>query len=44
MIELISSIGVIGVIMLAVGFVAIFWLAKVIDERSPFDDEGDSDE
>jgi hypothetical protein len=38
MIELFSSIGVIGVVMLIVGFGLIWWLAQIID------DKGDSNE
>jgi hypothetical protein len=44
MIELFSSIGVIGVVMLIVGFGLIWWLAQIIDDKNLFDDEGDSNE
>jgi hypothetical protein len=43
MIELLTSIGLGGILILAVGFVGIFWLAQVIDSRDPYD-EGDNDE
>ena len=42
MIELFASIGFVGVIMLLVGFVAVFWLAKLIDDKS--DDDWGQDE
>ena len=44
MIELITSIGVGGIIILIVGYVGIFWLAQVIDARDPYNDERDNDE
>jgi hypothetical protein len=44
MIELITSIGVGGIIILVVGYVGIFWLAQVIDARDPYNDERDNDE
>jgi len=43
MIELLTSIGLGGILILVTGFVSIFWLAKVIDSRDPYD-EGDADE
>ena len=43
MIELLTSIGLGGILILAVGFVGIFWLAQLIDARDPHD-EGDNDE
>jgi len=44
MIELISSIGVVGILILVFGYIAIFWLAQIIDARDPYNDEGDTDE
>ena len=44
MLELIASIGVLGILTLVVGYIAIFWLAQVIDARNPYDDEGEKDE
>jgi len=44
MLELIASIGVIGFLMLAIGYVTIFYMAQVIDSRDPYEDEGDKDE
>lgn len=42
MVELFASLGVLGVLMLVIGFVAIFWLAKMIDDRNDY--EGNDDE
>jgi hypothetical protein len=44
MLELIGSIGVLGIFILVFGYIAIFWLAQVIDDRDPYDDEGDKNE
>jgi len=47
MIEFFASIGLMGlfgVMILVFGYIAIFWLAQVIDDRDPYDDEGDKDE
>ena len=43
MVELLSSMGVVGIVLLVVGYLAIFWLAKMIDEKSDFDDWNDND-
>lgn len=42
MFELLASIGIFGLIMLTVGFVVIFWLARLIDGISDY--EGNDDE
>lgn len=42
MFEFLVSIGIFGLLMLAIGFVAIFWLAKLIDGISDY--EGNDDE
>jgi hypothetical protein len=39
MFEIFASIGVVGVIILTVGFGLIFWLAKVIDSRDDWSDD-----
>jgi hypothetical protein len=44
MLEIITSIGVVGFLMLAIGYVTIFYMAQVIDSRDPYEDEGDKDE
>jgi hypothetical protein len=44
MLELIASVGVVGFIMLAIGYVGIFYLAQQIDARDPYEDERDRDE
>jgi hypothetical protein len=44
MIETIASIGIVGILILVVGYIAIFYLAQVIDARDPYNDEGDKDE
>ena len=44
MIETIASIGVVGILILVVGYIVIFYLAQVIDSRDPYDDDGDTDE
>jgi hypothetical protein len=44
MLELFSAIGVLGILMLIVGFALIWWLAQVIENTNIFDDEGDIDE
>jgi hypothetical protein len=47
MIEFVASIslmGLFGVMILVFGYIAIFWLAQVIDARDPYDDEGEKDE
>jgi hypothetical protein len=47
MLEFFASIGLmgfVGVMILVFGYIAIFWLAQVIDERDPYDDERDTDE
>jgi len=44
MLELFSSIGVLGLAMLIVGFGLMWWLAQIIDDKNIFDDEGDTDE
>jgi hypothetical protein len=47
MVEFIASIslmGFLGVMILVFGYIAIFWLAQVIDTRDPYDDERDTDE
>jgi hypothetical protein len=40
----ISLMGFVGVMILIFGYIAIFWLAQVIDTRDPYDDEGEKDE
>lgn len=42
MLELLASIGVLGVLMLVVGFFAILYLAKLIDDRNDY--EGNDDD
>ena len=44
MLEIIASIGVVGFLMLAIGYVTIFYMAQVIDSRDHYEDEGDKDE
>lgn len=44
MLELLSSIGILGILTLVVGYATLFWLAQVIDARDPYDDEGDKNE
>ena len=44
MFEAIASIGIGGVLMLLVGYISIFYLAQIIDDKDPYDDEGDKDE
>jgi hypothetical protein len=44
MLELFSSIGVLGIAMLVIGFGLIWWLAQVIENTNPFDDEGNENE
>lgn len=44
MLEIITSIGIVGFLMLAIGYVAVFYMAQVIDSRDPYEDEGDRDE
>jgi hypothetical protein len=44
MLESIASIGVGGILMLIIGYVGLFYMARIIDSRDPYDDEGDSDE
>jgi hypothetical protein len=44
MIEAIASIGIVGILILVVGYISIFYLAQIIDARDPYDDEGDKDE
>lgn len=43
MFELLASIGVIGILMVVFGFVAILWLAKLVDERTDYEESGDDD-
>lgn len=42
MLELLASIGVVGVLILIVGFVTLFWLAKLIDGITDY--EGNDDD
>jgi hypothetical protein len=44
MIEFIASIGFLGVAILVIGYVLIFWMAQVIDARDPYNYDGDEDE
>lgn len=44
MLELFSAIGVLGILMLVVGFGLMWWLAQIIENTNLFDDEGDTDE
>ena len=44
MLESIASIGVGGLLMLVIGYLGLFYLARIIDSRDPYEDEGDSDE
>lgn len=37
MIELFTSLGLLGLLMLGVGFVLILWLAKMIDDRNDYE-------
>jgi hypothetical protein len=43
MFEIFSSIGVIGIVMLIVGFSVIWWLEQLINNKDLFDD-GDRDD
>jgi hypothetical protein len=42
MFELLAAIGIFGLLMLAIGFATIFWLAKLIDGIN--NSEGNDDE
>jgi hypothetical protein len=42
MLEVLASIGIVGSIIILVGVVLIFWLAKIIDETNNY--EGNDDE
>lgn len=44
MIEAIASIGIGGILMLIIGYVGLFYMARLIDSRDPYEDEGDTDE
>ena len=44
MLELFSAIGVLGILMLVVGFGLMWWLAQIIENTNLIDDEGDIDE
>jgi ABC-type antimicrobial peptide transport system permease subunit len=44
MLESIASIGIGGLLMLVIGYVGLFYMARIIDSRDPYEDEGDSDE
>lgn len=44
MIEAIASIGVGGILILVIGYVGLFYMARLIDSRDPYEDEGDTDE
>lgn len=44
MIEAIASIGVGGILMLVIGYAGLFYMARLIDSRDPYEDEGDTDE
>lgn len=44
MIEAIASIGVGGILILIIGYVGLFYMARLIDSRDPYEDEGDTDE
>lgn len=44
MIESIAALGVGGILMLVIGYVGLFYLARLIDSRDPYEDEGDTDE
>jgi ABC-type antimicrobial peptide transport system permease subunit len=44
MLESIASIGVGGILMLIIGYVGLFYMARIIDSRDPYEDEGDTDE
>jgi len=41
MLESIASIGVGGLLMLVLGYLGLFYLARIIESRDPYDDEGD---
>jgi hypothetical protein len=41
MLELLASIGVVGIVILIVGFVTLFWLAKLIDGISDYEGKDD---
>jgi hypothetical protein len=44
MIEAIASIGIGGILMLIIGYVGLFYMARLVDSRDPYEDEGDTDE
>ena len=44
MIEAIASIGIGAILMLVIGYVGLFYMARLIDSRDPYEDEGDTDE
>jgi hypothetical protein len=44
MLEVIASIGIGGIIMLIVGYIALFYMAQLIGSKDPYEDEGDNDE
>lgn len=44
MIETLASMGVVGILILVVGYIGIFYLAQVIDARDPYNDERDNNE
>jgi hypothetical protein len=44
MLESIASIGIGGLLMLVIGYVGLFYMARIIDSRDPYEDEGDLDE
>ena len=44
MVELIVSVVILAVVMLGIGYVAIFFVAQQIELKDPYNDEGDLDE
>ena len=44
MLETIASIGIGGIIMLIVGYIALFYMSQLIGSKDPYEDEGDADE
>jgi hypothetical protein len=44
MLELFASVGIVGLIMLIIGFGLLWWLAQIIEDKNIFDDERDLNE
>lgn len=44
MIESLAAIGVGGALMLLIGYVGLFYMARLVNSRDPYEEEGDTDE